>query len=150
MSGNLSRSSIHKEYSDRLIAYHLGTVMRAFQDGTMDESLVENLDETHFLFGQGNRKCLAHTGTNIVGPYREFVAGTEGMTIALRLSGGANAKVEAPFFIFENARGSYPIPVCPDNVPGVSYRSQCSAWMDKVRLTAYLREPRVITPRPSG
>lgn len=48
--------------------------------------------------------------------YEEIVCGAEGMTLVLRLTGGDNAKIQAPFFIFESALGSYPIGGTPDNV----------------------------------
>eukprot|EP00171_Calliarthron_tuberculosum_P003820 IDg3820t1 len=45
------------------------------------------------------------------------------MTMVVRLSGGRDARIEEPFFIFKNKDRSYPIRGVPDNVDGISYRT---------------------------
>ena len=54
------------------------------------------------------------------------------------------------FFIFWNSNTNYPIVGCPDNIPGVSYRTQRSAWMDDSTFRKFLREPRAITSLPNN
>lgn len=80
--------------------------------------------------------------------YAEVVSSYEGFTLALRLSGGTNAKLEAPFFIFRNLNWSYPIVGCPDNIPGVSYRTKPSGLMDRACFIQWLREYRAIAQNP--
>lgn len=146
MSGNKSKSLEHKIWTDRLIAYHIGVIARGFNDGTFNENTIENMDETHFVYDLDDRLVLARKGTDST--YKEVVSGGEGMTLVLRLTGGPNAKIQAPFFIFKNALGSYPINGTPDNIEGVSYRSQRAGWMDQKRFIEYLSEPRAIDVRP--
>jgi len=145
MSGNKSRSAAHKAWTDQLIAYHLGILARGFDDGTIDENLVENMDETHFIYDLDDSIGLCRKGNDL--SYHDIVSAGEGMTLVLRLTGGPNAKIQAPFFIFKNALGSHPIGGTPDNIPGVSYRSQRAGWMDGTRFIQYLKEPRAIDLR---
>lgn len=48
------------------------------------------------------------------------------------------------FSYFQNASGNYPIRNCPDNVPGISYRSGPKGWMDQRVFNEMLQEPRFI------
>ncbi len=89
---------------------------------SLDENMVENTDETHFLMNQDNHCTLGYVREGNVS-YADVVSGGEGMTIVLRISGGVNAKLESPFMIFKNRNRNYPIYGVPDNVPGVSYRT---------------------------
>ena len=36
------------------IAYHLGELHRGFTSGELDENLIENIDETHFIVNSDN------------------------------------------------------------------------------------------------
>ena len=68
----------------------------------------------------------------------------------VRISGGRDAIVEAPFMIFQNANRSYPIQRVPDNLPGVSYRSGPKGGMDRTVFPQYLSGKKVIRPLPHG
>eukprot|EP00171_Calliarthron_tuberculosum_P022475 IDg22475t1 len=72
------------------------------------------------------------------------------MTLVLRITGGINGKIEAPFMIFKNDHCSYPIKGVPDNIEGVSYRSGRSGWMDSRVFNLWLREPKVIGADSEG
>ena len=135
------------ELTERLISYHLGKLMREFESGNLNENFVENMDETHFLYDLDDHYSITRRGSKSV-DYTAVVSGGTGMTLALRLSGGPNSKLEAPFFIFKNENANYPIAESPDNVPGVSYRTQRSGWMDRSTFPKYLREPRAISALP--
>ena len=76
--------------------------------------------------------------------------GGEGITVCLRLSGGENCKVEAPFIVFRNPSGNYPIESLDVNVEGICYRSQRRGWMTQHLFSEYFAEPRVIQPLPNG
>lgn len=95
-----------------------------FGSGDLNEEYVENMDERHLVYDLDNRSMLAKRGSAV--NYKEVVSGSKGMTIAFRLIGGPNAQLADPFFIFQNARGSFPIRGVPDNLPHCTYRSQKS------------------------
>lgn len=142
-SGSLTRSPAHTRYTEQLIAHHLGKLQRDFDSGVMDENMVENMDETHFIFNMDNHKTLGKRGAKKVN-YVDVVQGGEGFTMVLRMTGGVNAKIEAPFLIFKNKQRNHPMRGTPDNVPGASYRTQPRGWMDAIVFNQWLREPRAI------
>ncbi len=121
MCSNRTRSLQFREWTDRLIAYHLGSVRNRFLTGDLLEEWAENA-ETHFCYDNDNRYVLSKRGS--ISSYKDFVSGTEGFTVVLRLIGGPNARIASPFFIFKNESGNYPILGVPDNAPGCSYRTQ--------------------------
>ncbi len=85
----------HRAYTEKCIAYHLGKLERDFASGDLDQAMVENMDETHFLINQDNHRTLGYVGDPNVN-YADVSSGGEGMTMVLRISGGVNSKVEAP------------------------------------------------------
>lgn len=99
-----------------------------FQSGALDENLVENADETHFVINMDNGKMLGFHGNNDV-KYTDVVSGGIGMTMVVCLTGGPSSEICAPFMIFQNEQESYPIRGVPDDVPGVSYRSSKKGFM---------------------
>jgi hypothetical protein len=107
-TGKLMFCEGRMEHIEKEIAYHLGVVSREFQSGALDESLVENADETHFVINMDNGKTLGFRGDNDV-KYANVVSGRMGMTMLVRLTGGPGATICAPFMMFQNASGSYPI-----------------------------------------
>ena len=110
---------------------------------------MENMDETHFLYDLDDYYSITRRGPKSV-DYTAVVSGGTGMTLVLRLSGGLNSKLEAPFFIFKNENANYPIAGSLENVPGVCYRTQRSGWMDRSTFPKYLREPRAISALPGS
>ena len=77
--------------------------------------------------------------------YTDVVAGGDGFTMVLRMTGGMYAKLHAPFLIFKNRNRSYPMKNLPDNIDGVTYRTGPSAWMDQFVFKEWLLEPRAIS-----
>ncbi len=99
--GALSRSITHHVYTEHCIEYHLGELERDFSCTDLDQAMVENVDETHLLINQDNRRTLGYVRDPNAN-YADVSSSDEGMTMVLRISGGVNSKVEAPFMIFEN------------------------------------------------
>ena len=121
-SGNRSKNTEWTEYYDKTIAHHLGRMKEKFELNELNEDIVFNFDETHFIFDQDNCRDLGFlVSTNL--NYAEVSNGTEGLTVGLFSRGGQNAKLESAFVIFKNQRGSYPIARVADDVQCVSYRS---------------------------
>jgi len=87
----------------------------------LNDDLVENVDETHFIVNMDNRRTLGLRGDDCI-KYADVLSGGLGMTMVVRVSGGSNDTIHSPFMIFQNGKYSYPICGCPDDVPGVSYR----------------------------
>ncbi len=148
-SGSLQRSPSHTRFIERTVAYHLGQVQRLFEVGDMDENMVENMDETHFIYNMGDHKTLSIRGDKKVN-YADVVSGGDGFTMALRLRGGVSARLEDPFLIFKNRDRNYPMANLQDNVPGVSYRTQPRGWMDNETFCQWLEESRVIAADTQG
>lgn len=92
--------------SEQLIAYHLGTISRAFNNNELNGSFVENMDETHLLMDVQYEATLRKRGQK--NPI-DVVARSEGMTLVIHIIGGENARPAPPFFIFKNAKKSYPL-----------------------------------------
>ena len=88
-----------------------------------------------------NRHTLGVRGVDSVN-YSDVVGGEDGFTMLFRLRGGTDAKLEAPFIIFTNRDSNYPMKNLPDNIDGVSYRTQPRGWMDNNTFLKWLQEPR--------
>ena len=131
--GSLLRSDAHFIYTKKKVAYHLGTLKRSFTSGEYIDGLVDNMDETHFFFNLDNHKSLGFKGCKKVN-YADVVAGGDGFTVVLRMTGGINAKLHAPFLIFKNKNRNYPMKNLPDNLDTVTYRTGSSAWMNRFIL----------------
>jgi hypothetical protein len=95
----------------------------------------------HFVISIDNGKTLGFRGDNDV-KYADFVSGGMDMMMLVRLTGGPGATICAPFMIFKNYRGSYPIRIVPENVPGVSYRTSAKGFMTQNVWLEWLNEPR--------
>lgn len=131
----------------KCVAFHLGELKRGFESGLLNENRIENADETHFVFNMDNGKTLGFKGDDHV-KYADVVSGGDPITMMVRLTGGPDARIEAPMLIFKNENRSYPIRGVPDNIPGVCYRSQPKGWMDGELLLEWLSESRAIKPLP--
>jgi hypothetical protein len=113
----------------RVVPRHLCELKRQFDSRLLDEAAVENGDETHVMVNMDNGRCLAAIGDADV-KYADVVSGGMGMTLFVRLSGGATSVVKPGFVLFQSA-GAYPIRGVEDTVPGVSYRVCRKGWMDR-------------------
>ena len=140
-TGKLMLSKEKQSAIEREVAYHLGCVKRQFDNGELDEDLIENMDETHFVINMDNGKTLAMKGAENV-KYADVVSGGEGMTMIVRITGGVNAKVYPSMMIFKNKDRNYPIRGLIDDVEGVSYRTGPKGWMDKRVFVQWLDERR--------
>lgn len=140
-SGKHQPSAAKVQFIERSVAYHLGEMQRAFESGELDEDDVENIDETHFVINMDNGLTLGFAGDDDV-KYADVVSGGEGMTMVVRITGGANAKIAAPFMIFKNKDRNYPIRGTPDDIPGVSYRTAPKGFVDRALFAEYFREKR--------
>lgn len=148
-AGKLAVSPEVQQQIHRRVAYFLGNTAREFMAGTLLEENVENADETHFLINVDDKKTLGFRGDDEV-KYADVTSGGEGMTMLVRISGGALSMVEAPFMIFKNLDRSYPIRGLPDDVPGVSYRSGPKGWIDNTVMQQWAQEPRALEKLPQG
>lgn len=148
-TGKLMVSAERQEHIEKEIAYHLGVVAREFQSGLLDESMVENVDETHFVINMDNGKTLGFRGDSDV-KYADVVSGGIGMTMVVRLTGGPQAIIETPMIIFQNERGHYPIRGVDDNVVGVCYRSSRRGFMTSQLWKEWLDERRVQRSQNQG
>lgn len=141
VSGKGAVSPAKREQIEREVAFHLGVLKRAFDDNTLDENLVENIDETHFLINMSNGRTLGFAGdkdTRVM----DVVSGGEGMTMMVRITGGAGATIAPPFMVFKSKTRSYPLRNCQDNIPGVSYRTSPKAFFDRALFAEYFKEHR--------
>lgn len=142
-TGKLSVSPEKQLYIEKSIAYHMGILKRGFESGELDEDLLSNADETHFIFNMDNGRTIGMRGdTNV--KYADVTSGDEGITMMVHVSGGRFGKVEFPMLIFRNSGRSYPIRNVPDDVPGVCYRSQPKGWMDNELFSCWLSERRCV------
>lgn len=76
--------------------------------------------------------------------YSDFVSVKSEMTIMVMLSGGSPLFLQPPFMVFQNPTSNYPIMGVPDNVVGVSFRTQPHGSMDRLVFLEWLSERRAI------
>ncbi|KAL3678328.1 hypothetical protein R1sor_021284 [Riccia sorocarpa] len=136
-----TRRERHMEMS---VAYHMGKLSREFHSGQLDEDMLENVDETHFIINMDNGYTLGFQGDQEV-KYADLVSGGQGMTMIVRLTGGRNARIETPMIIFQNKDRRYPIRGVPDDILGVCYRTWPKGWNDTLIFPQWCKENRVIT-----
>ena len=147
-SGCKKRHCIWEEYYNRLVTRYLGQVRDRFEQG-QEESLISNLDETHFVIDQDNGRALGLLGESSVN-CAVLSNGTENFTIEPLVRGGINAQIVSVFVIFKNANTSYPIAGVPDKQCNVSYRSGPKGWMDRRLFKEMLTEERFLTADEYG
>ena len=107
----------------------MGESRRGFESGDMNEDLLCNMDENHFVVNCDNGRTLGFRGDTEV-KYADVVSGDIGMTIMVYITGVSRARIGAPIMIFPNPSQSYPINGVQDDVPGASYRSRLKCWND--------------------
>lgn len=89
---------------------------------------------------------LLHVSTKMLLQARS--SGGQNFTMMVHVAGGRRATLLPCFIVFQNAACNYPIRNCPDNVPGVSYRTGPKGWMDKRVFNEMINEPRFIKADP--
>lgn len=117
-SGKPAVSQQKQTYTDQCVAFHLGQVRSKFMAGELDERLVRNMDETHVVIDQTMPRIYGFRGKSV--KLMDVVSGTEALTLALRVTGGPEARLHDPFVIFVNKQSSYPIRGLPDVIDGKS------------------------------
>ncbi|KAK1942918.1 hypothetical protein P3T76_005555 [Phytophthora citrophthora] len=142
-TGKKQLSEVKILHIEKQVAFHLGELQRGFADGSLDENAIENIDETHFVVDFDNGKTLGFCGDE-TDKYADVVSGGEGMTMVVRIYGGASAQIHPPMMIFTNSEGNYPIQGVPDKTPGVCYRSSKKGCMAQNFFREYLKERRAI------
>ncbi len=65
-SGSLSRSPTHTKFIEGNVAFHLEQLHRLFENGNLDENMVENVDETHYIFNMDDHETLGVRGVKKV------------------------------------------------------------------------------------
>ncbi|KAE8880253.1 hypothetical protein PF003_g35736 [Phytophthora fragariae] len=148
-TGKRQVSPEKQEQIEREVASHLGELKRDFESGMLDENTVENIDETHFVIDFDNGKTLGFVAEKQV-KYADVVSGGEGITMVVRISGGASGYIHPPMMISTNANRSYPIRGVADDVNGVCYRTGPKGWMDKRLFREYLQERRALAADSCG
>ena len=142
-AGSLAVSPEKKLFIEKTVAFHLGKLKRSFESGDLNEGLVENADEMHFVFNMENGRIVGFRGDEKV-KYSDVVSVDEGITMMVRISGGVQERINPPMLVFQNPKSSYPIRGVEYNVPGVCYRSGRKGWMENRVFQAWMPEPRDI------
>lgn len=88
----------------------------------LDESRIQNANETHFVFIMDYENTFGFKGDKDV-KYVDVASGEEAKSMLIRMTGGVDARTEVPMLIFKNRNRSYPAQGLVDNVTWVWYRS---------------------------
>ena len=147
-TGNKTLSINETLKNHQFVAYFLGKMKRAYEAG-LDESTVENYDETYLLVDSDNGKVLDFQGKERV-TYSEVSSGRDGFTVCMRITGGIASRIETPLIIFPNQSANYPILGLPDNIEGVCYRTSRKGWLTQALFPEYFKETRVIESLSGG
>ena len=134
---------------ERRVAFFLGRLARDFQSGVLSDEVVENADETHFVFNQDDGKTLGFRGECDI-KYADVTSGGEGMTMMVRITGGERSIIANPFIIFKNKDSKYPIRGIPDDVPGVCYRTGPKGSISKKVMLEWVKEDRILPRLPAN
>lgn len=102
---------------------NLGCALRDFASGLLDEDLVDNIDEVHFLNILEKGKAFKLCGA-LEEKFSDVTSVRKGMNLLVKLVGGRNAEVLPDFVIFQNASRRYPMRRLFDDVPSECYRTQ--------------------------
>lgn len=92
------------------MAYHLGLVSKPFQIGELDEDMVENVDETHFLVSMDNGRSFSFLSCEEV-KYADVSSGGEGMKLMVRNKGGKIPLSIRLLLFFRTRLGTIPFEV---------------------------------------
>ena len=111
-TGNKSLSPAQVAINNKCLSYRLGRLKRSYYNG-LDESTVENFDETYIVVDMDNGLVLKFQGWNRVTDL-DVASGRDCFTVCMRSSGGKNTRIEKPLVIFQKRTGTilflaYPI-----------------------------------------
>lgn len=148
-TGKLMTSPAKQLEIDISVVQHLAILKHEFDCGVLDENLCYNMDETAFHINMDDSKTLDWRGV-VDCKYHDVTSGGQNFTLMVHISGGRRGTLEPGFVIFQNASSNYPIRGCPDNVPGVSYRTGPKRWMDARVFLEMLWESRFLKKDPHG
>ncbi|KAI9911133.1 hypothetical protein PsorP6_009188 [Peronosclerospora sorghi] len=76
-TGKLSCSPEKELQIEKTVAFHIGELHRGFTAGTLDENLIRNMNETHFVINFGNGSILRFRGDSDL-KYADVVSGGGG------------------------------------------------------------------------
>ncbi len=106
-SRHQAHQAIWEQYYDHCVANYLDEVQNLLGQG-LNEDLMYNLDETHFIFDQDDSKALGFLG-EIAVYYAEVSNGPENFALVPLIRSGSHACIESIFVIFKNENANHPI-----------------------------------------
>ena len=71
-------SAAKQDHIEKTVAYHMGELRRGFESGDLNEDLLCNMDETHFVINCDNGRTLNFCGDKKV-KYADVVWGNIGI-----------------------------------------------------------------------
>nr|CCA17904.1 predicted protein putative [Albugo laibachii Nc14] len=128
---------------EQQVAAHFGELKRDFDSGALNEDIIENIDETHFVIDFYNGRTFGFVGEKQI-KYADVVSGGEGIMMVVRLSSGPGARILPMMIIFTNQESSHPIRGVPDSTLGACYRSGPKGEMTNRTFHDYLGEWRAM------
>lgn len=90
---------VKQEKMEQEVQFHFGVFKRDFYRGELDQDLVENLDEIHFVVNMENGLSVSFVGKKEV-KYADVSSGGVGMTMMVRITGGKMRVSSHSSFIF--------------------------------------------------
>ena len=123
-------SAAKQDHIEKTVAYHMGELRCSFESGNLNEELLCNMDETHFVINCDNGRTFGFRGDTEV-KYADVGSGGIGITMTVYIAGGSRAQIGAPMTIFQIVSQSYPIDGLSDDVPDPSYRYGPKGWNNK-------------------
>lgn len=114
---------------------------REYEAG-LDQFIIENFVEKHFVFDMDNVRDLDVKGTKRV-TYTELSSGRDSCTVDMWITGGTNCQIADPM-IFKNKSRKYVIREVSVYVLGVCCRTEPNFWIYQTMFPIYFTEPRAI------
>lgn len=97
----------------------MGVVALEICTGLLDENLVDNIDEAHFVVNMDNGRTFSFWGDKHV----DVVFIGMGISMMVKVTRGVGRRIDTPFLIFQNDASSYLIHGVSDNILGVCYHT---------------------------
>ena len=73
-------SAAKRDHIEKTVAYHMGELRRGFESGDLNEGLIRNMDEIHFVISCDNGRTLGFR-VDTEFKYADVVSGGIGMTM---------------------------------------------------------------------